>query len=401
MPDCVWLSVNLYHYHRARADAFAQVWPSQFTVLQLSDRNAIPLLAGCATGLARVETLCPKTPVGEINQADLRRAIIKYLDAARPGVCCLNGWALPGTAEMLEWAVSRDVPCVIMSESNKHDHKRIWLKERMKAQFIRQCSSALVGGTESRRYLVELGMSPAAIFDGYDAVDNAHFRSGAEAARHDRLKFQAQLSLPKEYFFACARFEPKKNLHRLIEAYSVYTASTGESAWNLIIAGDGLSRSELQACARRLGVERRVIFSGLKSYHELPVMYGLARAFIHASTTEQWGLVVNEAMAAGLPVLISRRCGCAPDLVRDGDNGLMFDPLEVGDIAQKMLAVHRDSSLRERMGLRSSEMIAEWGPERFARGLKSAVEFALDRGPAKETLASKAIVRFMAATSRI
>ena len=64
-----------------------------------------------------------------------------------------------------------------------------------------------------------------------------------------------------------------------------------------------------------------------------------------------------------------------------------------------MLVIHRDSSLRERMGRRSAEIIAEWGPERFARGLKSAVEFALDRGPAKENLVSKAVVRLMAATS--
>ncbi len=166
-----------------------------------------------------------------------------------------------------------------------------------------------------------------------------------------------------------------------------------------MIAGDGPSRSELEACARNLRVEGGVIFAGLKTYRELPAMYALARAFIHASTRDPWGLVVNEAMAAGSPVLVSERCGCAPDLVRDGDNGFTFDPWDVRDIAEKMLTVHRDSSLRESMGRRSAEIIAEWGLQRFARGLKRAVEFAIERGPARGTLTSRAVLRLMAATT--
>ena len=67
---------------------------------------------------------------------------------------------------------------------------------------------------------------------------------------------------------------------------------------------------------------------GFKQYHDLPAYYGLAGAFVHTSTVEQWGLVVNEAMAAGLPVLVSRNCGCAADLVQDGVNGFAFDPLD-------------------------------------------------------------------------
>lgn len=397
-PECVWLAINLYHYHRARADAFARVWPARFTVLQLSDHNELPVLTGQSSGVAKLETLLPGTPVAEIGNVELRKAIINYLDTTRPGVCCLTGWALPGNAAMLDWAVAHGVPCVVMSESNQHDHKRQWLKERLKARFVGQCSAALAGGRESGRYLVDLGMPFAGIFDSCDVVDNEHFRTGAEAARRERLRIQAQLAVPEEYFFACARFEPKKNLHRLIEAYASYATAAGSSAWKLVIAGDGPLRPELEACARNLGVEGAVLFAGLKGYQELPAIYGLAGAFIHASTTEQWGLVVNEAMAAGLPVLVSTRCGCAPDLVKDGDNGFTFDPWDPKEMAQKMLTIHRDSSLRERMGRRSAEMISEWGPERFARGLKHAVEFALERGPAKGTLASRAVVRLMAAT---
>ena len=75
-----------------------------------------------------------------------------------------------------------------------------------------------------------------------------------------------------------------------------------------------------------LGLDNDVIFPGFIQYDELPAYYGLAKAFIHASTVEQWGLVVNEALAAGLPVLVSERCGCAPDLVREGRERLHLRP---------------------------------------------------------------------------
>jgi glycosyltransferase involved in cell wall biosynthesis len=400
MTKIVWLINNLTHYHRARADSFANRWPGEFVVLELSGRERLSVLRSDTCVVAQLRTLFPGRTASDLEPVKVSESVRRYLDESRPDVCCLNGWALPGNAAMLDWAVARGVPCAVMSESNKHDHKRHWLMERVKSRFVSQCSSALVGGTESRRYLIDLGMAPAAIFDGYDAIDNEHFRAGAEAARWERVHFQAQLELPDDYFFACARFEPKKNFRRLIEAYSQFALAVGSGAWKLVIAGDGPSRSELEGCARDLRVEDGVIFVGLKTYQELPALYGLARAFIHASTTEQWGLVVNEAMAAGLAVLVSRWCGCAPDLVRDGYNGFTFDPWDVRDITQKMLTLYRDSTLCEVMGRRSAYIISEWGPERFTRGLKSAVDFALNRGPVKETLVSRAVVRLMAATSK-
>jgi glycosyltransferase involved in cell wall biosynthesis len=394
--DCVWLANLLTHYHRTRADAFAKIWPGRFTVLELSNRDELPVLQSHTPGLASVQTLFPGKSMGVVGKAVLRKAITEYLETARPGVCCLNGWALPGTAVMLDWAVAHGVPCVVMSESNEPDRKRYWIAERMKAQFVRQCSAALVGGAWSRNYLIELGMAPDAIFDGYDAVDNEHFRAGAEMARQNPQHFRAQLDLPEEYFFACARFEPKKNFHRLIEAYALYACAAGEGAWKLVIAGDGPSRPELEAHARSLGVEEGIVFAGLMTYQDLPGVYGLAKAFVHASTTEQWGLVVNEAMAAGLPVLVSERCGCTAELVRGGENGYTFNPWDVKQIAEKMLAIHKDAERRERMGQRSTEIIAAWGPERFARNLKRAVEYALDRGAHNAEVVSRTVVRLMA-----
>ncbi len=81
--------------------------------------------------------------------------------------------------------------------------------------------------------------------------------------------------------------------------------------WDLVLLGDGPLKPTLLKLISSLGLESCVHLPGFKQYDELPVYLGLAETFIHASTTEQWGLVVNEAMASGLPVLVSNRCGCA------------------------------------------------------------------------------------------
>ena len=134
---------------------------------------------------------------------------------------------------------------------------------------------------------------------------------------------------------------------------------------------------------------------GFKQYDELPAYYARAGAFIHASTTEQWGLVVNEAMASGLPVLVSNRCGCAADLVREGENGWTFDPTSDDQMADLMLRIASDEKARVQMGAKSREIIAEWGPERFASGVKAAVDAALAAPKKKVGLLDRLILNVL------
>ena len=136
-----------------------------------------------------------------------------------------------------------------------------------------------------------------------------------------------------------------------------------------------------------------VVLPGFRQYDELPAFYGLAGAFVHASTTEQWGLVVNEAMAAGLPVIVSGRCGCAPDLVRNGVNGFTFDPEDVEELAGLMqrMAAMRDGQ-RVAMARAGQRIIADWGPQRFADGLLQAVRAALRRLPPQASRSDQALL---------
>lgn len=303
------------------------------------------------------------------------------LEESRPDVVAIPGWSDCGALAALKWCVTRRVPAVVMSETTAWDDPRRAWREWVKRRLVRLYSGALAGGRANAEYLVKLGMPAERVFLGYDAIDNEHFSQGVKAIRRGQMAGKDKQNLPEQYFLASARFIEKKNLPGLLQAYAGYRRLCGEGGltpWHLVLLGDGELRSALLTLRGALGLETSVHLPGFKQYPELPIYYGLAQAFIHASTAEPWGLVVNEAMASGLPVLVSNRCGCARDLVQHGRNGFGFDPHDPDQLARLMLRLMRlQPGERAAMGLASQEIIADWGPERFGRGLRRASELAV------------------------
>ena len=163
-----------------------------------------------------------------------------------------------------------------------------------------------------------------------------------------------------------------------------------------MLLGDGPLRSSILNLRSSLGLDACVHLPiAFKQYDELPVYYGLASAFVHASITEQWGLVVNEAMASGLPVLVSNHCGCAADLVQEGVNGFTFDPYNVEQLAQFMFKLSTLNPQPSTLGAASRRIIANWGPGRFAAGLQAAVEKAVEAGPKRASLLQRMILQVL------
>ena len=321
------------------------------------------------------------------------------LSAEKPDAVAIPGWSSFEALTALQWCRTHGVPPVLMSESSAHDTDRSAMKEWVKRQIVRAFPSALVGGSPHRAYLRQLGMAEDRIFTGYDVVDNAYFEEASDDARRQRASSPG----PTGAFLASNRFIEKKNLLRVIDAYAAYRSrwnpTDSEPAWNLCLLGDGELRPALEARMATHRLEACVEMPGFKQYDELPSYYAKASCFLHASTTEQWGLVVNEAMASGLPVLVSNRCGCAPDLVQDNVNGFTFDPFDTESLASAMLAMHRLSAeARQAMGRASREIIRQWGPDRFGTGLRAAARSASAHAPQKtlslrSTLIIKTLLR--------
>ena len=217
-------------------------------------------------------------------------------------------------------------------------------------------------------YLAQLRFSRARIFTGYDVVDNGHFvRENAEKLKLRNAEMGAgeisafQRFSVSAFFLASARFIEKKNLPMLLRAYAEYRDAAGADAWKLVLLGDGPLKPDLCSLISDLSLHDSVLLPGFKQYDELPEFYARASAFVHASTTEQWGLVVNEACAAGLPVIVSNRCGCVPELVREGVNGFTFDPMNQDALAACLLEVASlpDEERQAELARLSTEVRAE------------------------------------------
>jgi glycosyltransferase involved in cell wall biosynthesis len=217
------------------------------------------------------------------------------------------------------------------------------------------------------------------VFAGYDVVDNEYFARPIAEIGNSKFEFRNKRGLPENYFLASARFIEKKNLPRLIRAYAEYrrkSQNIGNTMWDLVLLGDGPSRETLKSQLSTLNLNEHVHLPGFKPYDELPVYYALANAFVHASTIEPWGLVVNEALASGLPVIISDRCGCAPELVNG--NGFIFDPTNEGELTARLLNMASLSDEeRKHLGENSHRIAANFAPERFGEGLERASTMAM------------------------
>jgi len=262
-----------------------------------------------------------------------------------------------------------------MSESNAFDDKRYALAELVKRIVVSLFSAGLAGGQLQREYLITLGLARNRVFTGYDVVDNEYFATNAARVRENQTAFRRELKLPEKYFLASARFVPKKNLQGLMEGYAFYRKLAGPNHWKLVLLGDGPLRSQLVTLRHKLDLASDVLLPGFIQYRELPAYYALADAFVHASTTEQWGLVVNEGMATGLPVIVSNRCGCVPDLVAEGQNGFTFDPQSVRSLGKLMMDVSRLSERRlEEMRGESRRIVAGFTPTHFATAAQRAIE---------------------------
>ena len=375
--NTVVITRQIGHYHDARFRAAAATI-DRFSVLSLANEGGFRQFLARDPGGYPINRLFPNRKAYEaaVNSGGILGAVGRALDRLAPETVVVAGWAAPDSFAAIRWARDNRVPLVIMSESQADDAVRSRSREALKSRIVGLCDAALVGGPPHRDYMAALGLPPARIHLGYDAVDNEHFARGADAARRNAEQLRAKHRLPDRYILASARFVAKKNLPALVEAYAM-AASEATAAPDLVILGDGAERRAIEKAIERTGTGGRVHLPGFIPYDVLPIHYCLAEAFAHVSLVEQWGLVVNEAMAAGLPVVVARQSGVARTVVEDGKTGILIDPSNVPEMAAALSRVFAmNPAERSAMGAKARQAIGDWGPARFSTGLGSAIRDA-------------------------
>jgi glycosyltransferase involved in cell wall biosynthesis len=287
-----------------------------------------------------------------------------------PHAVAIPGYGEPQCLNAARLCRDLGIPSILMSDSHVFGRRRHSFRELLKRSLISLFDAAFVAGTPHKEYLACLGFRSEKIALGYDVVDNKHFSSastpGTDKAKYNRLQ---------NYFFCCSRLVEGKNIHFLIDAFRRYRQSAEANAWNLVIAGDGPLYESISQYVASLSLTAYVHLIGRKTYDELPPLYMSAGAFVFPSSAETWGLVVNEAMAAGLPVLVSSAVGCHMDLVEEGINGHIFDPTDTAGLAV-LLSKIANAPDRNAMGNASQRIIRHWDLDRFASGLITATSMA-------------------------
>jgi glycosyltransferase involved in cell wall biosynthesis len=316
------------------------------------------------------------------------------IEKTKPAAVLVPGWGHGYALAALRWAVRNHVPCIAISDSQESNRPRRHLIEIVKRRVVQLFSAAFVAGQKSREYVIKLGIRPDRIMQGCDVVDNDHFLQGAEIARKNDDAVRGALQLPQHYFLIVNRLIPEKNVASVIRAYAIYCDKGKTGNWDLVIVGDGPLSNELKKLAADLRVTDHVLFKGSHAYHEMPNIYGLASAFILASFQETWGLVVNEAMCVGLPVLVSEACGSS-ELVTDGKNGFRFDPYDIKGLASLMTDIASGRRDIVSMGQRSRAIIEGWSLDRYVTNLRELVNIACRVRPPKKNIVDSILLNGM------
>ncbi|NVD45553.1 glycosyltransferase [Qipengyuania atrilutea] len=317
-----------YHVDRIAAAAERLAGRAEVIGIEVADSSATYgwERAGGVAG-ARKVTLFPEQRYEDIGSAVKLRRALRTLQEANTvfvGIPYSESWIMALTAVLR----LRGCRVILMTESKADDFPRkAWL-EMLKRAVLAPYDCALVGGERQAHYIRHLGFRTRPVLEGYDTIGNERVRALVTGKRQPQWR--------ERPFLYVGRFVEKKNLAVLLEAFALYRKGAGPDARRLVMAGDGPLGGELQNLAKRLGVAKSIDWPGFLGAAGVAEAMHDALALSLVSTTEQWGLVLNEAAALGLPVIVSPNVGACDRLVRDGETGRIVATTDPTAIANAM-----------------------------------------------------------------
>jgi glycosyltransferase involved in cell wall biosynthesis len=293
--------------------------------------------------------------------------VLRALRRLRPAVVVVGGWNQPAFWLAALYSGLARVPLVAWVESTSRDERvgRAWT-EVPKRLIVGRCAAFLVPGRASRDYLLGLGVTEDRITVAPNAVDTSLFGTAVDVARRDRDGLRQTLGLTRCTFLCVGRLDREKGIDLLLDAMRDVEA-------DLVVAGRGPEQERLRALA-----PSNVRFAGWLERDELVQWYAAADAFVLPSRSEQWGMVLNEAATAGLPLIATEAVGAAHDLIEDGVNGFRVPTREVAPLTRALARVAADAGLRLTAGRRSRELARQHTPTAWAEAVAATVRRLAD-----------------------
>ena len=267
---------------------------------------------------------------------------------------------------------------LVRDEATPLSRSRGWPRRLLKRAFFGVlrglCDGFLTIGGLNAAYYRQNGIPEHRLFPMPYAVDNAYFRQAVAEARRARPSLRERLGIEAgaPVVLYVSKLQPRKHADELLAAYARIAERPELGRPWLILVGEGALRPVLEAEIARLNLER-VRLVGFVGQREVPAFLALADVFVLPSVHEPWGLAVNEAMNAGLPVIVTDQVGCAADLVVDGVNGVVLKPHDTAGLADALADLLADPDKRRRMGENGLARIATWDYAADLRGLRRAL----------------------------
>lgn len=309
-----------------------------------------------------------------LRNVNFNFGILSRLFREKFDVIVTGGWHQPGYYLCLLYAKLFRKKFLLWSESTALDSRKTsFLPEALRKNFVRQASGAIAAGKASRDYLVSLGVNSDRVWTAPNAVDNNYYAERSAPFRANKQQIKRERGFPEKLVLYAGRMVPEKGIYTLLRAYARISVEMKDVG--LILCGEGEDRPSLEAACKSEGLVN-VFFVGFVDRENMPFYYGIADLLVLPSFTEPWGLVINEAMACGLPVLATTRAGAARDLVRSGENGYTFEPGDASQLFGLMKLILRDGETLRRYGKASSLMIQNFTPDICAAGFLRAVREA-------------------------
>lgn len=311
------------------------------------------------------------------------------LKQARPEVLWVHGYNYLSLQLAASVQRVRRRPLLIREEQTLLERRSL-SKTLLKELGLRWLFRNVIGlyiGTENRRWFEHYGVAPDHLFPtGYN-VDNDRLQRSSQSLRPQRERLRRQFGIPPNagpVVLTVSRLIPKKQPLFLLEAFR---RARARAPCALLVVGSGPMEALLREAVERDGIPD-VFFAGFLNQTRVPEAYACADIFALVSKEhEPWGLVVNEAMNFGLPIVVSDKVGCSTDLVSRGRNGSVSPATDMGAVTDALVELICRPDLRERYGSASLQIVARWSAERAAQGVTAAVASAV--GPERWNLASR------------
>lgn len=330
-PRLIVLWRNFGPYHYGRLNALRRHFDAQGIQIVAKTGKHLWRVEGEETGI--VHNLF-ETDEQATSPLKVSIALWRALSKINPEILLIPSYSPYPAWICLLWGMLHRKMRLIMTESNEFDAPRRPRAELFKKLLVRFYSGGVVGGTTARNYLESLGMAGARIVEGYDCVDGDAYELAAAQARADEAESRCALNLPEKYFVCPARLVPEKNHKRLIEAFRRFRETPEGAGFHLLLCGTGPEDAAIReqlSTSKVEGVEMR----GFVQMEDMAALYAYATAMVLPSLVEAWGLVVNEALACGTPILVSNRAGSSFDLASER-TGRTYSPDSVDEILAAM-----------------------------------------------------------------